>query len=227
VLNFNFQGGATEYQWWDERATAYTGIPFTDGGARLDFKLFNTNPPCAYALTVETRGAGGAVYRFCGTVESAPKALRFTIRDVEQNDVFLNNLYLTGVPSGPDSDGDNMPDSWEQQVGLHVGVNDAGGDNDGDGFFNIEEYVAGTHPTNGLSYFAATAFTVSSPAVTTVGSVTGRLYTLERSTNLVEAGWTPVGGQVDVLGTGSPLSMTNNDPNQAELYQRVRVRLAP
>lgn len=45
-----------------------------------------------------------------------------------------------------DSDGDGMPDSWEQANGLNVGVNDAAGDADSDGLTNANEYAASTHP---------------------------------------------------------------------------------
>jgi hypothetical protein len=46
-----------------------------------------------------------------------------------------------------DSDGDGMPDDWENYFGLDPFVNDAGDDPDGDGFSNIAEYQAGTEPT--------------------------------------------------------------------------------
>ncbi len=46
----------------------------------------------------------------------------------------------------PDSDGDGMPDWWENQVGLDPDVNDADGDLDGDGLTNAEEFGLGTDP---------------------------------------------------------------------------------
>jgi len=45
-----------------------------------------------------------------------------------------------------DTDGDGMPDAWEADNGLNVGVGDADGDADGDGIRNGDEYNAGTDP---------------------------------------------------------------------------------
>ena len=48
---------------------------------------------------------------------------------------------LSALPAPADSDSDGMADSWEVSRGLKVSVNDAAGDDDGDGYTNIEEYL--------------------------------------------------------------------------------------
>lgn len=54
--------------------------------------------------------------------------------------------FITNVPQ-TDSDGDSMPDSWESLYGLDaLSGSDAGGDPDGDGWSNAEEFRRGTDP---------------------------------------------------------------------------------
>lgn len=48
-----------------------------------------------------------------------------------------------------DTDGDGMPDAWEERYGLNPrDPTDAGLDKDNDGFSNLQEYLAGTDPTD-------------------------------------------------------------------------------
>lgn len=59
-----------------------------------------------------------------------------------------------GLPPGAgDSDGDGLPDWWEQEFGTLLHVQDADDDPDDDGLSNWEEYLAGTHPNNSGSVF--------------------------------------------------------------------------
>ena len=49
-------------------------------------------------------------------------------------------------PIGDDSDGDSLPDVWEETYGFNPLVADSAGDLDSDGLSNVEEFTAGTDP---------------------------------------------------------------------------------
>ncbi len=69
--------------------------------------------------------------------------------DPDEDD--LDNRLEFGLRTNPvdnDSDNDGMPDGWEYQNGLNPVIDDAGGDIDGDGLTNIEEYRNGSGVSN-------------------------------------------------------------------------------
>jgi len=49
---------------------------------------------------------------------------------------------LPAATPPPDGDKDGMPDTWEERRGLNPGRDDSRRDDDGDGYTNIEEYLA-------------------------------------------------------------------------------------
>jgi len=53
----------------------------------------------------------------------------------------LRTTPMMSRPAGYDTDGDGMPDAWEQMHGLNPAAADNNGDFDGDGFTNLEEYI--------------------------------------------------------------------------------------
>ncbi|MBN1922233.1 MAG: S8 family serine peptidase [Anaerolineae bacterium] len=55
-------------------------------------------------------------------------------------------LVLTVEGKGADTDGDGLPDIWEETFGTHSAVSDAQKDLDGDGLSNLDEFHRGVAP---------------------------------------------------------------------------------
>ena len=80
-----------------------------------------------------------------------------------------------------DSDHDHIPDDWETFYGLNPNdPSDAGLDPDGDTMTNWQEYIAGTDPTNRLSYLKVDAI-ASDPGGTRISfsAVSNKTYTVQ------------------------------------------------
>jgi len=58
-----------------------------------------------------------------------------------------------------DTDGDGLPDAWEQQYFGNPTNAVASADSDGDGQSNLQEFLTGTNPTNSASAFRITSVT--------------------------------------------------------------------
>lgn len=88
----------------------------------------------------------------------------------------------------PDTDGDGLPDAYEESVGLDEAVSNAGRDSDQDGLSDSDEYRLGTHPKDPTSFFNV----VATPGDPTTGglqltwpSVSGEEYSVVYSPDLV------------------------------------------
>lgn len=131
------------------------------------------------------------------------------------------NVYL---PVGADTDGDGMPDLWEETHfgGITDGV--AGDDDDGDGQTNLEEYQADTDPLSASSSLEISSILTdgSEVDVTVPDSSASRVYVLEESNDLGQTdAWEDIG--VGEPGNGGDLLLEDPSPASDRRFYRVRV----
>ena len=125
---------------------------------------------------------------------------------------------------GVDSDGDGLPDAWEQLLiallggGSLAGIT-PGGDADGDGISNMDEYLAGTFAFDPADGFRLNLVPRPNDTPLLEFTVIGpRTYTLFSSTNLQT--WTPMSFKIPADGPGAiareNFSATDIRPLQVE-----------
>jgi hypothetical protein len=137
-------------------------------------------------------------------------------------------LYVEFVAGPEDPDGDGLPDAWERD--WFGGTDEAGGapeeDYDGDRFVNIAEFIAGTDPTDPLSYFHMTGW-LTQPStddlVISWPSVGNRVYHVNSCSNLLTGPWTNVLDATNLPGTGETMSWTNRNPAADHCFYRIQV----
>jgi len=121
-----------------------------------------------------------------------------------------------------DSDGDTMIDSWENENGLDMIVDDGSGNPDNDPYINAEEYTLDYDPNISNDWFQITAISNSAPITVIFNSSLLRNYTLLSSTNLTKGTWSPVVGPR--TGTGGNDSMQESTNSTSKFYQ-IQVNL--
>ncbi|HUJ70996.1 MAG TPA: Amuc_1099 family pilus-like system protein [Verrucomicrobiae bacterium] len=128
--------------------------------------------------------------------------------------------------------GDGIPNGWKQQYGLDpLDPNVANEDPDGDGMSNLQEYLAGTDPTNSASSFRITSILQegNSLRVTWMSGI-GRTNALQATAGAADGGYI-TNGFADVFAvTNTTGSVTNYLDGGAitNLPSRFyRVRLVP
>jgi hypothetical protein len=146
---------------------------------------------------------------------------RFTVHYAGQTAVRLADLVIV------DSDGDGMPDWWEDKFGLNKGSSaDASLDLDGDGESNLNEFLAGTDPGNPASVFHVITIQPEADAFRIIwSSVGGKGYRVQTNGNLTG----PFGDFSPLITAAGAGEATTNflDPgvvtNAAARYYRVRL----
>ena len=148
----------------------------------------------------------------------------FTFTNVQFNAsirVFVTNVAIGAAGLGssfvnltviPDADGDGMADAWEI---FYFGSTNAlpNADADGDGMSNLDEYRAGTDPTNAN--------------VLTFVAQTNLSYSVQWRTNFSLATWTNLTSLTAQTSVRTIQVNTASGPPFSERYYRVVTPLVP
>lgn len=119
--------------------------------------------------------------------------------------------YQFAIVGNADADGDGLPDGWET---LH-NVTNSNADDDGDGYSNYNEYVAGTLPRDPTSRLAIKTTAISAEGYQiSFQSLSGRIYRVDYTEGL-GGSWEQLEQRV---GDGTVITIT--DPEAVDEEQR-------
>jgi hypothetical protein len=131
-----------------------------------------------------------------GAVDGGGLSLQRLAANLYGNEPF-NWVEATPTPgagnssSSPDTDGDGIPDSAEDQMGLDRNdPADAALDFDADGMTNLQEYLAGTDHNDPNSNLRFTAITIGTNVTLTFPAVAGKSYSVFYKNFVGQPNWT-------------------------------------
>ncbi|QYM77956.1 hypothetical protein K0B96_11600 [Horticoccus luteus] len=156
-------------------------------------------------LRMDMQRGGSVSYSDLANATGSSFSLAILLNNIAYTPVEMSVTRTVGQPGqrvrldltlGVDSDGDGLPDAWEQSqlfaAGIRPGPNgwdlsliDRDGDFDGDGVSNWAEYVAGTFATDPTDYLALQIVAKGTASVhLQFFSIYGKVYSLESSPDL-------------------------------------------
>ena len=198
-----------------------------------------TGSPPPFTYTWKRNSATNAVhatsattdyYTFVVTNSPGTYPWRVVINNSATDDAGL----LSGVSHGlvanmvvlADTDNDGVPDSWETANGFSpTNAADAALDADGDTMSNWEEFIAGTNPTNALSYLKLDGALGNGVVNLSFQALSNRTYAIEFKDGLGSPAWTRL---AEFPARSSDHIETVADPNSTtNRFYRLETPLSP
>ncbi|HWB03280.1 MAG TPA: hypothetical protein VG796_09670 [Verrucomicrobiales bacterium] len=141
--------------------------------------------------------------------------------------ILLDNVRFSLSTVAGDTDGDGMPDDYENANGLNPNSNaDRDADFDGDGQSNLHEYEAGTaanDPASTLRIIAA-SITAANEISGTWTSVAGKRYQIKISTDLGNSvPWANLGPVITATGSTTSIPPTPVPGGNPRYFLRVAI----
>jgi hypothetical protein len=133
-----------------------------------------------------------------------------------------------GTSGVTDTDGDGMPDDWEDGHGLDKLANDAVLDPDTDGFTNLQEFIAGTDPQSAASRLRLEGVTATaSGVVISFYAAAGRTYSVFSRDQLGSGEWLKL-ANVPAQSVSQLITVTDSASlSQPERYYRLVTPAGP
>jgi hypothetical protein len=156
------------------------------------------------------------------------------IEQVEQYNTGSATNFTVWLAFSPASavgvDGDGIPNWWRLQYFGHItgsafDKSRAQDDADGDGMSNLQEYIAGTSPTDPNSVFKIISITTTAANANAIAwsSVSGKSYTTFSCDDMTVQNWQPLANGT-LTASGAITSCTDAPPgNVLQRFYRVRV----
>jgi hypothetical protein len=190
--------------------------PELDGFSVDHYEIYTDSNATPVIVTNNTLTASGFVAGSTHTFR-----LSYQLTDGRRSAV---SASATGKTWGEDTNLDGLPDDWEE---LYWGSAPSAwpapnADSDGDGATNLQEFLAGTTPTDANSVLRAQIVATSQGTHLSWNSQPGYIYQVQMSTNLGAGSWTAFGTARFAAETSDSLLL--NGTNAASYYRVIRLR---